>query len=187
MKTIKLLIILLVFNTSSIFAQDFKLDARTIKSLNETGLDFTNLKKGTIYLVSKKKEIEKFESQVNLQILKSIEGKFIDDELPEGGFDFKEIVKNTSSIWECKTEGVFVNQKGLYYYLSNKACKKISGELIPGGDMFIPGGDMFVPGGDTFVPGGDTFSSEDGSYYFLKISFKGGKEIAPAILPLKIK
>lgn len=188
MKTIKLLILLFVFNTNSIIAQDFTLDAKTVQALNKTGLCFEKVGSNFIYLNYNSKEIEKIMLQVKLEILRSKMGTFIDDELPEGDKIFKFIEGNTSSIWECKTEGVLANIKGtLYSYKSNNSCEKIDGNLIPGGDMFIPGGDMFIPGGDTFIPGGDTFSNEEGSYYFLKITFKGEQEIAPAILPLRIK
>lgn len=188
MKTIKLLLILLVFNANSIIAQDFEVDVQTIKSLSKTGLDFTNNKTNFIYIKAKSNELEKLMSYVNLEILKSFEEKFIDDELPEGGYNFKYIEQNTNSIWACKTEGEFKNPKGLLYnYVFKSACKNFNELEIPGGDMFIPGGDMFIPGGDTFIPGGDTFSKESGSYYFLKISFKGEQEIKPAILSLKIK
>ncbi|PIA79177.1 hypothetical protein BFR04_06560 [Gaetbulibacter sp. 4G1] len=187
MKTIKLLIILLVFNTNSIIAQNFAVDAQTIKSLNKTGLDFERIGESFIYINSESKEVKKLICLVKLELLKSKMGEFIDDELPEGGYDFKFIEENTSAIWECKSEGAFVNQKGLYCFIANSICENIERELIPGGDMFIPGGDMFVPGGDTFVPGGDTFSKEDESYYFLKMSFEGEQEIEPAILTLKIK
>ncbi len=188
MKTIKLLILLLVFNTNSIIAQNFTVDAKTIESLNKTGLNFQRIDNGFIYLNHKNNaEIKTLIYQVRLEILKSRMGKFIDDELPEGGYNYKYIEESTSSIWVCKTEGKLINQKNLYYYKANNECEDVDEEIIPGGDMFIPGGDMFVPGGDTFVPGGDTFSKEDGSYYFLKITFKGEEEIAPAILSLRIK
>jgi len=187
MKTIKLLLVLLLFNAHSLIAQNFTVNKKTIQTLNKTGLNFHKIGGNFIYVNFKSGEAEKLIYQVRLQLLKSKMGAFIDDELPEGGYDFRFIEENTSTIWECKTEGTLVNQKNIFNFKTDNKCENINSKLIPGGDMFIPGGDMFIPGGDTFIPGGDTFSKEDESCYFLKVSFKGEQEIAPAILSLKIK
>lgn len=187
MKTIKLLLVLLMLSTNSIIAQNFTVNKKTIESLNKTGLNFQKIGANFIYVNLKSGELEKIVSSVRLQLLKSNKNAFIDDELPEGGYDFRFIEKHTSTIWECRTEGVFVNMKNVFNFKSENRCQDINRELVPGGDTFVPGGDTFVPGGDTFVPGGDTFSKESGSYYFLKISFKGEQETAPAILSLKVK
>ena len=196
MKTLKLLIVLLigVFSTNTIIAQQYEIDNRTIGVLNESGINFSQDEKGVVFIKSASENRESFKCNLNVQILRSKKGKFIDDELPEGGFDFRSIMRRVDPIWDCSSEGVLEYQKGLFVFLPRRVCEIISDNLIPGGDMFIPGGDMFipggdmyVPGGDTFVPGGDTFSSEDERFYFLQISFDCKAEIAPVILPLRIK
>jgi hypothetical protein len=196
MKTLKLLIVILVgvFSTNAIIAQQYQIDSRTINVLNESGIDFSQDERGIVFIKGASENKESFKCNLNVQILRSKQGKFIDDELPEGGFDFKSIMRRVDPIWDCSSEGVLEYQKGSFVFIPRQVCEIISDNLIPGGDMFVPGGDTFVPGGDTFVPGGDTFvpggdtfSTEDERYHFLKISFDCKADIAPVILPLRIK
>ncbi|EDP72548.1 hypothetical protein FBALC1_15642 [Flavobacteriales bacterium ALC-1] len=187
MRAIKLLVLLFAFNLSSIFAQTLTINTKTIQSLKKTGVNFSNSESFKLYLNSNNTELQKFSCQVNFEILKGLEEKFIDDELPEGDVGFEYINKNSKPIFECSSEGVFRINKRLFVFNIEDLCETIDSELVPGGDMFIPGGDTFIPGGDTFIPGGDTFSNEEGHYYFLKITFDGEQEILPAIFSLKVK
>ncbi len=188
MKIITATLLLIALSTSSVVAQKLTVDSKTMQSLKKIGINFSEGKHFKIYLKKGTTEQIEMECNLKLEILKGLEAKFIDDELPEGGADFEYINRNTDTVWECNSNGVFKISKGLFVLSSNGLCDAIDREIIPGGDMFIPGGDMFIPGGDMFIPGGDMFSSDEGDYYyFFKISFGCDEEVEPAIIPLKIK
>ncbi len=177
--------IIILLTVLSVNSQDLKIDSKTIAILNETGLDFKKHKKGFVYLslVSENLKTEKTTIETSFQLLKMEEDVKIDDELPEGMYNW--ILSVTKPVWECHLEGKMQQVKGsLFLFQSDKICDNISGDLVPGGDTFVPGGDTFVPGGDTFIPGGDQFNRK--SKYFLKINIKSNYKIAPVLLPLKI-